>query len=167
MPSPDSPTHSIRKLIPEDRAAIARIVGAVGNFNRDEIDCALELVDIYLNHRDQRDYNLVVSENQQGEVSGYACWGPTPLTRGTYDLYWIATHPEAQGKGVGAGLMAYVEDRVREQEGRLLILETSSKESYGKTVDFYQRLGYQEASRITDFYDVGDDKLVFVKRLSR
>jgi ribosomal protein S18 acetylase RimI-like enzyme len=61
--------------------------------------------------------------------------------------------------------MAFVEDRVREENGRLLVLETSSKESYGKTIQFYQRLGYEEASRIPDFYDVGDDKLTFVKRL--
>jgi len=72
-----------------------------------------------------------------------------------------------QGQGYGRALMAYVEDRVREENGRLLLLETSSKESYGDTVRFYRRLGYEEASRIRDFYDVGDDMLVFAKRLSR
>lgn len=166
MPSPDSHIHSIRKLIPEDRPAVARIVAAVGNFNRAEIECALELVDVFLTQSGQRDYNLVVSEDSSGQVCGYACWGPTPLTHGTYDLYWIATHPEAQGRGVGAGLMEYVEQQVRAEHGRLLVLETSAKESYGKTVAFYHRLGYAEAARVKDFYDVGDDKLVFVKRLS-
>lgn len=157
--------HSIRPLIPEDRGAVERIVQAVGNFDQAETACALELVDAYLNHPDQRDYNLVVSESARGEVCGYACWGPTPLTRGTYDLYWIATHPEAQGRGVGRELMAYVENRVRKEKGRILILETSSKDSYGKTVAFYRRLGYEEAARIVDFYDADDDKLIFVKRL--
>ena len=86
---------------------------------------------------------------------------------GTFDLYWIATHPDAQGLGFGRALMMFVEDRVREEKGRLLILETSSKESYGDTVRFYHRMGYEQASQIRDFYDVGDDKLTFVKRLSR
>ena len=63
--------------------------------------------------------------------------------------------------------MAHVENQVREENGRLLIIETSSKESYGKTVGFYRRLGYEEASRIRDFYDVGDDKLIFVRRFSQ
>jgi ribosomal protein S18 acetylase RimI-like enzyme len=89
------------------------------------------------------------------------------MTRGAYDLYWIATHPGTQGRGVGRELMNYVEDRVREENGRLLIIETSSKESYRNTVGFYRRLEYEEASRIRDFYDVGDDKLVFVRRFSR
>jgi ribosomal protein S18 acetylase RimI-like enzyme len=63
--------------------------------------------------------------------------------------------------------MDYIENKVREENGRLLIAETSSKESYGGTVRFYRRRGYERASRIRDFYDAGDDKLIFVKRFSR
>ena len=100
-------------------------------------------------------------------VKGYACWGPTPLTSATYDLYWIATHPDCHGLGFGRALMEYVESSVRRENGRILLVETSSKESYGNTVRFYRILGYEETSRIRDFYDVGDDKLIFVKRLSR
>ena len=167
MPSPDSHIHLIRKLVAGDREAIARINRDVGNFNPAEMACALELVDIYLDDPGQPDYNFVVVQGTTEEVWAYACWGPTPMTRGTYDLYWIATDPGIQGTGVGRALMKYVEDKVREEHGRLLILETSSKESYDKTVGFYRRLGYEEASRIRDFYDAGDDKLIFVKRLSR
>ncbi len=152
---------------PADRAAVAEIVNAVGNFNEAEVSVALELVDIYLNNKEQKDYCIVVAADPASKVGGFACWGPVPLTKGTYDLYWIATHPDVQGQGYGRRLMAYVEDRVREEEGRLLVLETSAKESYGNTVRFYRRLGYEEASRIRDFYGVGDDMLMFVKRLSR
>jgi len=154
-------------MLDKDRAAVAAIVHGVGNFNQAEMDCALELVDIYLNNRQQNDYRVVVAEGADGCVCGYACWGPAPMTRGTYDLYWIATHPGVQGRGVGRELMNYLENRVREENGRLLIIETSSKESYRNTVGFYRRLEYEEASGIRDFYDVGDDKLVFVRRFSR
>ncbi len=167
MPSPDSHIHSIRRLVAADREAVARIIRDVGNFSAAEIDVALELVDIFLHDPLQNDYDIVVAEFPDGDVCGYACWGPTPLTRGTYDLYWIATDPVTHGKGIGKALMQYVEEKVRDEQGRLLVLETSSKESYDKTVGFYRRLGYEEASRIRDFYDVGDDKLVFVKRISR
>ena len=113
---------------PGDRPAVAAIIEAVGNFNPAEIDCALELVDIYLNNKQQKDYEVVVTADAGGKVCGYACWGLTPLTKGTYDLYWVATHPDVQGHGYGRALMAYVEDMVRKRRGRLLILETSSKE---------------------------------------
>jgi ribosomal protein S18 acetylase RimI-like enzyme len=149
-----------------DRSAVVRILEEVGNFNQAEIVCALELVDIYLGNSSQQDYRITVALNG-ADVCGYVCWGPTPLTRGTYDLYWIATHPDVQGRGFGRKLLEYVESCVGRTDGRLLIIETSSKESYGDTVGFYRRLGYQEVSRIRDFYDTGDDKLVFAKRFPR
>jgi ribosomal protein S18 acetylase RimI-like enzyme len=147
-----------------DRSAVECIVKTVGNFSRAEIACALELIDIYLTDSAQQDYRVAVAVDGAGAVRGYACWGPTPLTRGTYDLYWIATHPEVHGQGYGRRLLDHVESFVGRAEGRLLIIETSSKESYGDTVGFYRRFGYEEVSRIRDFYDTGDDKLVFAKR---
>jgi ribosomal protein S18 acetylase RimI-like enzyme len=62
--------------------------------------------------------------------------------------------------------MAHIEKKALERNGRLLVAETSAKASYRRTVDFYRRLGYVESSCIRDFYDVGDDRLIFVKRLS-
>jgi ribosomal protein S18 acetylase RimI-like enzyme len=166
MSSPDSPIYRIRKLVSDDRVAVAAIVQNVGNFSVAEIRCALELVDLYLHDPQQQDYRFVVAEDLPGNVCGYACWGPTPLTRGTYDLYWIATSPALQGHGIGRTLMAHVENQVAQEQGRLLIVETSAKASYGGTVGFYRNLGYDEASRIGNFYDIGDDKLTLVKRFS-
>jgi ribosomal protein S18 acetylase RimI-like enzyme len=166
MHSDDDPAVSIRPMAPADRPAVAEIILSVGNFNNAEIDCALELIDIYLRDQTQKDYRIVVAEWRDGRIAGYACWGPIPLTVGSYDLYWIATHPVFHGHGSGRALMSHVEDRVREDGGRLLVLETSSKESYRNTVLFYRQLNYQEELRIHDFYDVGDDKVVLVKRFS-
>jgi ribosomal protein S18 acetylase RimI-like enzyme len=149
-----------------DLPAVASLVVSIDNFNKTEVDCALELINLYLHDDTQTDYRVVVAEDSMPAVRGYACWGPVPLTRGTYDLYWIATHPESRGHGYGRALMSFVEDRVKEEKGRLLVVETSGKSSYAATVEFYQRLGYEEASRIEHFYDVGDDRLIFVKRLS-
>jgi ribosomal protein S18 acetylase RimI-like enzyme len=166
MHSDDHPAVLIRPMVQKDRTVIASLVVSVENFNQAEIECALELVDIYLNNEDQSDYRVVVAEDSASKVRAYACWGPVPLTKGTYDLYWIATHPDSRGAGFGRSLMAYVEGKVLESKGRLLALETSSKESYVRTIQFYRSLGYEETARISDFYDVGDDKLIFVKKLS-
>jgi ribosomal protein S18 acetylase RimI-like enzyme len=149
-----------------DRAMIADLVMSAGNFNQAEIDCALELVDLYLTDEQQKDYNVVVAQDLGSKVHAYACWGPVPMTRGSFDLYWIATHPDARGRGFGHALMEYVERKALETKGRLLVVETSSKASYAGTVEFYRRLGYSENSRIRDFYDIGDDKIIFVKKLS-
>jgi ribosomal protein S18 acetylase RimI-like enzyme len=153
-------------MAPRDRTAVSSLVGSIENFNKAEVDCALELINIYLHDDNQTDYRIVVAEDRVPSVRAYACWGPVPLTRGTYDLYWIATHPESRGRGFAQALMSYVEGRVKEENGRLLVVETSGKGSYTATVQFYQRLGYEEASRIEHFYDVGDDRIIFVKRLS-
>jgi len=166
MHSDDHPAILVRPMASSDRAAIASLIVSVENFNKSEVDCALELVDIYLHDNSQSDYRVIVAEDSASRVHAYACWGPVPLTRGTYDLYWIATHPEARGRGFGHALMAYVEEKVLENRGRLLVVETSAKSSYAGTVEFYRRLGYEETSHIRDFYDVGDDRLIFMKRLS-
>jgi ribosomal protein S18 acetylase RimI-like enzyme len=96
-------------------------------------------------------------------VAGYACYGPTPLTEGVFDLYWIAVHPEAQGHGIGRQLIGYVEKDILARGGRMLLIETSSREDYGATIGFYERTNYELAARIKNFYHPGDDKLIFLK----
>ena len=55
---------------------------------------------------------------------------------------------------------------VRRGGGRLLLIETSSQESYGSTIRFYERAGYELVARIPGYYRPGDDKLVFAKSLA-
>ena len=154
-----------RPLDARDRPAIAQLVQRVGNFSPDEMETALELVDEWLSHGEASDYICWVLEDEVG-VQGYICIGPTPLTDGTFDLYWIAVDPSVQGRGYGRALTRLAEDEARARGGRLLLIETASQESYGATVGFYKRAGYELVSRIADFYRVGDDKLTFAKRLA-
>ena len=80
----------------------------------------------------------MVAEGDGGEIVGYACWGTSPMTTGTYDLYWIATDPRVQGGGSGRALLEHVEANVRGEGGRMLLIETSSRDDYGKTQHFYE-----------------------------
>ena len=158
---------NIRRLEPHDRLFIEKMVISSGKFNDVEIATALELVDEALNRGEESGYLFAVLEfgKKDPVVQGYACYGPAPLTQGAYDLYWIVVDPASQGKGVGSRLLEYVEKDVLRRGGRMILIETSSQETYGATVRFYERNGYHLAARIRNFYRVGDDKLVFQKEL--
>ncbi len=161
---------NIRPLETSDRNRIHDILIATARFTDDEVRCAMELVDKALNEPKRGEYIVHVVEDAPGNgthpVAGFVCFGATPLTDGVFDLYWIAVDPKRQGQGVGQILLRFVENEVRVQRGRMLLIETSSKESYGPTLRFYLRSGYDEISRIKDFYRVEDDKVVFCKKLA-
>jgi len=150
----------------EDRRTVLDIVQATEMFTPDEIAVAGELIDIYLDQPQQRDYCLVVAEDEDGRVVGYMSYGPTPLTEGTYDLYWMAVASEKQGRGCGRELVSWLEERVRTAGGRMILVETSSQPKYEKTRRFYTGLNYKEVSRIPDFYRRGDDRITYVKYLN-
>ena len=151
-------------LEPRHRAAIEPLLRATGFFRAIEIDIALEVLDAYFDHPDQ-DYTALGAFTLGGELIGYVCYGPTPCTTGTYDLYWIAVAPAAQNGGVGTILVQEVERRLAQADARLVIVETSSQPLYEPTRAFYLRKGYAEVARVPDFYADGDDRVIFAKRI--
>ena len=159
----------IRPAERKDRDRIHEILIATARFKADEVRCAMDLVDQSLDHPERGEYLVYVLEDPDSGprkiVQGYVTFGATPLADGVFDLYWIAVDPKQQGQGYGQVLLRFVENEVRRHRGRMLLIETSSKESYAPTIRFYQRSGYDEISRIKDFYRIEDDKVVFCKKL--
>ena len=155
---------TLRDLHPDDRAAIESILTSSGVFQPCEIRIGLELVDESLNPGPSTDYRWLLAE-LGGKVEGFACFGPVPLTVGTFDLYWIAVSPEARGSGIAKQLDDAVTGAVGDLGGRWLLAETSSTESYAPAHAFYARQGYRLLGRIADFYRPGDDRLTFGKWL--
>jgi ribosomal protein S18 acetylase RimI-like enzyme len=154
----------IRRLRPEHRGRLEAILAATGFFRPDEIDVALEIVDAYF-EAPGLDYTALGAFTPGGDLIGYVCYGPTPLTTGTWDLYWIAVAPDAQLGGVGTRLLQEVERRLSRQDARLVIIETSSQPLYEPTLAFYLRRGYDEVARVPDFYVDGDDRVILAKRI--
>lgn len=140
------------------------ILRSTPEFLPHEVPIAEELIDAYLTTPKESGYHILVAE-LDGELSGYACYGETPLTRGTWDVYWIAVHRGKQGGGIGKALMTATERDIKTTGGRLVVIETSGKPEYNRTRRFYVMLGYAEVAQIPDYYDVGDDLVVLVKRL--
>src|SRR2546421_9615468 len=163
------PSSIIRPLVAADRGGVFRILENAGNFTPEEVATALELIDEWLELGEHSGYPTYVFEEQGDEesrVGGYVCFGPTPLTESTYDLYWIAVDKSKHRAGVGKRLMKFTEEEIVRRGGRLLLIETSSQETYGGTIQFYERTGYELVGKIKDYYKPGDDKLIFVKRLA-
>lgn len=154
-----------RPVTPDDREAIRALIEGTNAFKPHEVDVAMELVDAHLSRTDQDDYHPFVLVEEDGTVVSYACFGRNPMTAATYDLYWLATRSDRMGKGYGRRIVAFVEEEVRRMGGRLLVIETSSKESYGEARTFYEKIGCTLAARLADYYDEGDDKLIYLKSL--
>ena len=110
------------------------------------------------------DYLFLGAFTPEDALVGYACYGPTPGTDRTYDLYWIAVDPAMHGTGIGTTLLTEVERRLKGQHARLLVVETSSRSDYAPTRAFYRRCGYRESARVHEFYAPGDDRIIFTKR---
>lgn len=154
---------AIRRIEAGDREAVRSLIEGTGSFKPHEVDVAMELVETALARPEQDDYHPYVLVEEDGTVASYACFGKNPMTRSTFDLYWLATRADRMGKGHGRRIVAFVEEEVRRRGGRLLVIETSSKESYGTTREFYIRIGCTLAAQLADYYDDGDDKLIYLK----
>ena len=159
------------------RTRIREILDATSVFREDEVAVALELFDETFAAGAARapydpgdgvaDYEFVGSFAPDGQLIGYVCYGSTPGTDRTYDLYWIAMHPDFQGTGAGSQLLDEVERRLRQREARLLVVETSSRDDYAPTRRFYEVHGYTVVAAITDFYAPGDSRVIYTKRLAQ
>jgi ribosomal protein S18 acetylase RimI-like enzyme len=151
-------------LSPAVRPRIAEILRGSQVFRPEEIAVALEVFDEGVGDFAQSEYFFLGAFSPEDILVGYACWGPTPATDRTWDLYWIAVDSALQGAGIGTILLEEIERRLIGQHARLLIAETSSRSDYAATRAFYSRHGYVEAARVRDFYVPGDDRIIFVKR---
>jgi ribosomal protein S18 acetylase RimI-like enzyme len=167
------------------RARVAEILRSTENFRDDEVEVALELFDESLasgdytfvgafelasssglSTDDSADGRWLMADGCRRSLQGFACFGPTPATDRTYDLYWIAVDRAAQGSGCGSRLLTEVERRLEALHARMLVVETSSRSDYTATRAFYLRRGYVEAARVREFYAPADDRIILTKRLA-
>jgi ribosomal protein S18 acetylase RimI-like enzyme len=148
----------------DDKPGLMNILRHTPEFMPSEVPVAEEVIDAYLRAPGMSGYYIKVAENESG-LAGYICYGPTPLTEGTWDIYWEAVARKNRGQGIGSALMESAEIDIRQSRGRLSVIETSSKPEYEKTRRFFIRHGYEVIARIPDFYAPGDDRIIFLKRL--
>ncbi|MEL0160757.1 MAG: GNAT family N-acetyltransferase, partial [Deltaproteobacteria bacterium] len=121
---------------------------------------ANELVQEHHTHGAGSGYEFLLLE--KAEILGaFACWGPIPGSEGSYDLYWLAVAPDLQGAGLGTLLFKESIQQIFSQGGRQVFIETSSRSDYSSARQFYQQQGAELIARLSDFYQIDDDKLIF------
>jgi ribosomal protein S18 acetylase RimI-like enzyme len=155
----------ITTAIKEDGSQIHSVNAAANVFSQEEVECVDELWDEYQAEGPEESGYYFIVEKEDGQVLGYACYGPRALTDRTYDLYWIAVRSNTRRGGVGRALLAATEGDIRKLDGRLLIVETSGLPKYEPTRAFYLATGYTLEATLKDFYSDGDDLVIFTKRL--
>jgi ribosomal protein S18 acetylase RimI-like enzyme len=154
---------SLRPVARAHRARLEQLTRDTGLFREEEVATAVELLDESL--AGDEDYQFVGAFDDD-QLVGYACWGPTPGTERTFDLYWIVVERERQGRGIGTTVLAAVEQRLTTQNARLVVVETSSRTDYRPTRAFYETRGYTRTATIPGYYAPGDDLVIYTKDLT-
>jgi len=85
-------------------------------FRPSEAQTAVEVLDESLAGED--DYRWLGAFDGD-TLAGFVCWGPTPGTEGTYDLYWLVVDPARHGR------YDLLLRRFREKTGCSVIINTS------------------------------------------
>ncbi len=151
---------NIRPVTPNDIPALKNVIDANDLFPSDMLD------DMISDYFDNENGSNLWFTYEDGEPIAIAYCAPERMTEGTWNLYLIAVHPDWQGKGYGTSMLHYIEQMLAGRGERVLLVETSGLASFERTRSFYRQRGYDEEARIREFYQAGEDKIVFRKLLT-
>lgn len=153
--------NEIRMIVKNDIPALKRILDTIELFPSDMLE---DMMADYLNNLETQEIWFTETEHNQPISIGYCA--PEKLTEGTYNLYALGVKDDIQSKGTGSRMMSFIENHLKEIGGRILIVDTSSTDDYKLTRMFYEKLGYKKEAVIRDFWDEGDDKVIYWKRIN-
>jgi ribosomal protein S18 acetylase RimI-like enzyme len=154
----------IREVAKKDRAGIISIIESAPTLAEREKNCAVAVLDEFLNG--SAEYMFLAAAGPDNAPCGYVSFGMDAVASGAGEIYWIIVAPGARGSGVGAALMKRAEAALGEKGARIAVVETSGIPSYEEIRRFYVRVGYREEARVVDYFAPGDDKIIYVKRLT-
>ncbi|MGL5793988.1 MAG: GNAT family N-acetyltransferase [Waterburya sp.] len=155
------PTETkIRAVKPNDLPDLKAVIEANDLFPSDMLD---DMISGYLNNESGSEFWFTYEDSKPVAIAYCA---PERMTEGTWNLYLIAVHPNYQGQGLGTSILYYIEQMLTARGERMLLVETSSLETFESTRKFYRQCGYDEEARIREFYQAGEDKIVFRKSLT-
>ncbi len=152
--------EKIRAVTKLDIEGLKKVVDSSELFPSEYLD---EMIADYFNNTDSQDIWFAYIDDNKPVAIGYCV--PEKLTDGTYNLLAIGVSEDYQKKGIASEMMKYIEQMLKQIDGRILIVETSSDNAQFGARIFYQKIGYIQSAVIKDFWKDGEDKIVFWKRL--
>lgn len=152
--------EKIRAVTKSDTDGLKKVVDSSELFPSEYLD---EMISDYFNNPDTQDIWFTYIDNNKQVAIGYCV--PEKLTDGTYNLLAIGVSQDTQRKGIASKMMNYIEQLLKQKDGRILIVETSSDDAQIGARNFYQKIGYTQAAVIKGFWKDGEDKIVFWKKL--
>lgn len=152
---------TIRKVRQDDIVALKEVLDTIELFPSEMLN---DMIADYWNNPDSKSHWFTAVKNDKPVSLGYCA--PEMMAQGTYNLYAIGVKAELQGKGIGKQMMGYIESKLKEQGQRILIVETSGTADFAATRQFYINIGYNQEAVIRDFWEEGDDKVIFWKKLN-
>jgi len=152
--------NKIRAVQKEDIVHIKEVLDSIELFPSELLD---EMIADYFNNPNTKDIWFTYVEDFKPLSVGFCA--PEKFTDGTYNLYAIGIKKEWQGKGIGQKMMTYIEEKLQEKGNRILIVETSGNAEMELTRAFYTKCKYTHEATIRDFWNAGEDKVIFWKQL--
>lgn len=150
---------------PADRGAVRRLVGETAVFSETEVGWAVEVVDAAIERGPAAGYHFLFADTADGDLEGFACFGPIDGTANRFDLYWIAVSPRTQGKGLGRKLLSECMTAARALAATHMFIDTSTRADYASAHALYEALGFERMGTLVDFYADGDGKALYGRRL--
>ena len=154
-----SDTVTIRPTTFSDVRIIARIA------EETELFPGEMLGDMIAGYFDGSKSDIWLTAVAEDEPIGFGFCEPERMTVGTWNLLAIGITSDRQSRGVGAALLTSLENLLKQDGHRILLVETIGSPEFSRTRSFYHREGFVEEARIRGFYDTGLDKVVFWKQL--
>jgi ribosomal protein S18 acetylase RimI-like enzyme len=147
-----------------DKSAVLHVAESCGLFQVEELGELEGMIDAFLAGELEGHQWLALHEDDQIKAAAY--YAPETFADGVWNLYFIGVLADQQGKGRGSAILKHVEQELTNEGQRILIIETSGLDGFELTRKFYDQHGYTVEARIRDYYQEGEDKVVFWKKLS-
>ncbi len=149
----------IRPTTAADFDALIALATASGLFESDQTEILSGML------RSPNENDVWFTDDDASGPVGVAYIAPEKMTHGTWNLYWIAVHPDHRRNGRGKAILDHIENWLSERGERILLVETAGIDDFEYVRKFYANNGFEAEARIRDFYDAAVDKVVFRKVL--
>ena len=143
---------------------VLNITGSSGYFEDTEVELAIHYFNENKEKGDKCEHKFLFAD-LDGKTVGYVNYGEASHSGQSYYIHWIAIDNEFRNKGLGKLLLAETERIIKETGAKKIFVETSSKEDYKSTQEFYLRCGYVIEATLKRFYSDTDDQLIFSKEI--